>query len=422
MCRSGTSAERDLHPACGRERTAPPRPLREGAPARARSRAHRPPCVRVATLRACVALPATHAAPLPALKIDATNVTVSGLSSGGYMATQLHVARSSLFRGAGVVAAGPYYCAQGIAALATTRCLTRDTAPPVDTLVATARQWAAAGLIDATSHLGGFEGLAVRRRQRHRARAGARRRSQALLRGLRAAGQHRDARRRAGRTRHADRRLRQRLRPPRPAVHQRLRRRRRRRAAAPPGRPAGAAQRRRAGGQLHRVRPARIRRRGLRAGAPRAGCSCRRAAPPARAACTWCCTAAARTSTRWATSTCCAPATTAGPTATASSCCTRRPATRRSTPAGTGGATPAPTTRRSLGPQIGAIVAMVERLAGTPAVCIEAMNGWHVWAGRARWDGFGAVVAKGSGQRLGWWWRTSSLRESPRGHFVEGRC
>jgi len=74
------------------------------------------------------------------------------------------------------------------------------------------------------------------------------------------------------------------------------------------------------------------------------------------------------------------------------------------------------------GPQVGAIVAMVERLAATPAACMQAMNGLHVWAGRARWDGFGAVVAKGSGQKLGWWWRSTGLRESPRGHFVEGRC
>jgi poly(3-hydroxybutyrate) depolymerase len=40
-------------------------------------------------------------------------VTVSGLSSGGYMAVQFHVAHSAMVRGAGVIAAGPYYCAMG---------------------------------------------------------------------------------------------------------------------------------------------------------------------------------------------------------------------------------------------------------------------------------------------------------------------
>ena len=53
-------------------------------------------------------------APLPRLAIDRNQVSVSGLSSGGYMATQLHVAYSSVFRrGAGVVAAGPWHCAEG---------------------------------------------------------------------------------------------------------------------------------------------------------------------------------------------------------------------------------------------------------------------------------------------------------------------
>ena len=85
---------------------------------------------------------AAHAAPLPALNIDRASVTVSGLSSGGYMATQLQVAWSSVFKGAGVIAAGPYYCAQGLATLAMTRCLTRDSAPPVAALVATAKAWA----------------------------------------------------------------------------------------------------------------------------------------------------------------------------------------------------------------------------------------------------------------------------------------
>lgn len=56
---------------------------------------------------------AVAADPLPALGADARSVTVSGISSGGYMAVQFHVAHSSIVRGAGVIAAGPYYCAQG---------------------------------------------------------------------------------------------------------------------------------------------------------------------------------------------------------------------------------------------------------------------------------------------------------------------
>jgi poly(3-hydroxybutyrate) depolymerase len=50
-------------------------------------------------------------AELPALGADARQVSVSGLSSGAFMAVQLQVAYSSRFVGAGVIAGGPYYCA-----------------------------------------------------------------------------------------------------------------------------------------------------------------------------------------------------------------------------------------------------------------------------------------------------------------------
>lgn len=44
--------------------------------------------------------------------IDRTAVTVSGLSSGAFFAHQLHVAFSQLIAGAGLVAGGPYGCAE----------------------------------------------------------------------------------------------------------------------------------------------------------------------------------------------------------------------------------------------------------------------------------------------------------------------
>ena len=50
---------------------------------------------------------------LQRLPIDPASVTVSGISSGGAMATQFHVAHSSLVRGAGLLAASPYRCAEG---------------------------------------------------------------------------------------------------------------------------------------------------------------------------------------------------------------------------------------------------------------------------------------------------------------------
>ena len=48
---------------------------------------------------------------LPQLVIDKAQISVSGLSSGGFMAHQLGVAHSSTFKGVGVFAGGPYMCA-----------------------------------------------------------------------------------------------------------------------------------------------------------------------------------------------------------------------------------------------------------------------------------------------------------------------
>ena len=59
---------------------------------------------------------------LPSFNIDTNQISVSGFSSGAYMAVQFDVAFSSILRGAGIVAGGPYYCAQNSATIATTTC------------------------------------------------------------------------------------------------------------------------------------------------------------------------------------------------------------------------------------------------------------------------------------------------------------
>lgn len=51
------------------------------------------------------------AVPLPAYNVDTGQITVSGLSAGGFMANQLGHAYSSTFKGVGVFAGGPYMCA-----------------------------------------------------------------------------------------------------------------------------------------------------------------------------------------------------------------------------------------------------------------------------------------------------------------------
>jgi len=41
-------------------------------------------------------------------KVDRKKISVSGMSSGGAMATQMHVAYSSVFMGVGIIAAGKH--------------------------------------------------------------------------------------------------------------------------------------------------------------------------------------------------------------------------------------------------------------------------------------------------------------------------
>lgn len=45
--------------------------------------------------------------------INTDNMSVSGVSSGGYMASQFHVAYSSKISAVGIIAGGPYWCARG---------------------------------------------------------------------------------------------------------------------------------------------------------------------------------------------------------------------------------------------------------------------------------------------------------------------
>lgn len=66
-----------------------------------------------------------NASELPPLKLDLSYTTVSGLSSGGYMANQFHIAHSDWVKGAGIIAAGPYYCAEGSLSTALGACINK---------------------------------------------------------------------------------------------------------------------------------------------------------------------------------------------------------------------------------------------------------------------------------------------------------
>lgn len=56
------------------------------------------------------------------LKLDPDQISVSGISSGGFMAHQFHLAHSAHVMGAGIIAGGPYVCSGGTILGAVTRC------------------------------------------------------------------------------------------------------------------------------------------------------------------------------------------------------------------------------------------------------------------------------------------------------------
>ncbi len=92
--------------------------------------------------------------PLPRLNILPGSLTVSGVSSGGYMATQYQVAYARDVIGAGIIAAGPWFCAQGLLTRALDECLEGGPAgPEVGPAVTTLRAAALAGSVDDPSWL-----------------------------------------------------------------------------------------------------------------------------------------------------------------------------------------------------------------------------------------------------------------------------
>lgn len=90
---------------------------------------------------------------LAALPIADGSITVSGISGGGYMAVQFHVANSSLVHGAGIIAAGPYFCAENSLRYALGRCMQGDEPIAVDELVGLTSQLALDARIDPIANL-----------------------------------------------------------------------------------------------------------------------------------------------------------------------------------------------------------------------------------------------------------------------------
>jgi len=88
-----------------------------------------------------------------AYKIDLNSVTTSGLSAGAFMAVQFHIAYSSQVNGSGILAGGPYYCAQGSLTTATTSCMAAPILLDVNKLISTTDTFAREKKIDDTANL-----------------------------------------------------------------------------------------------------------------------------------------------------------------------------------------------------------------------------------------------------------------------------
>ena len=103
--------------------------------------------------------------PLGAYNADISESSISGISSGAFMAVQFATAWSGTIKGVGVIAGGPYYCAQGTAIgglggnigailTATGPCMVGPP-PAIEPLVRQTDDWARKRDIDNTPHIAG---------------------------------------------------------------------------------------------------------------------------------------------------------------------------------------------------------------------------------------------------------------------------
>ncbi|MGZ5800479.1 MAG: extracellular catalytic domain type 2 short-chain-length polyhydroxyalkanoate depolymerase [Burkholderiaceae bacterium] len=111
-----------------------------------------------AVTAAAATIPAEAAVTLGRYGADPSSTTIAGISSGAYMAVQMHVAYSGMFKkGAAIFAGGPYYCAQGSTFTAIGYCMTASSSSqiPLSSLESTTNSWASSGYIDPVSNLSG---------------------------------------------------------------------------------------------------------------------------------------------------------------------------------------------------------------------------------------------------------------------------
>ena len=84
---------------------------------------------------------------------DIAQTSVSGVSSGAFMAVQFGIAWSSIVVGVGAIAGGPFGCSEGSASTALSTCTGGMPASDVAMLIGRTDDWARTGAIDDTANL-----------------------------------------------------------------------------------------------------------------------------------------------------------------------------------------------------------------------------------------------------------------------------
>src|ERR1700737_5435716 len=112
----------------------------------------------VTALRILPAVADGGAPPLGSYNADIKESSISGISSGAFMAVQFGVSWSSIVKGVGVIAGAPYYCAQGTAidgllgnlgpALSATGPCMKGPPPDLEPLFEKTDEWARGGGLD----------------------------------------------------------------------------------------------------------------------------------------------------------------------------------------------------------------------------------------------------------------------------------
>ncbi|KQX46199.1 MULTISPECIES: PHB depolymerase family esterase [unclassified Streptomyces] len=134
-----------------------PRPLRPLRTRRPRRFAALLLCAVAGLLPSAVPAGAAAPSPVPGTlgAYDISSVYSAGVSSGGYMATQLHVAYSGTFEGSAMFASGPYDCARGQLATALNACMDTTQNLQLAALEQSTRDRSAQGRIDPVENLAG---------------------------------------------------------------------------------------------------------------------------------------------------------------------------------------------------------------------------------------------------------------------------